>query len=128
MVEPLAKAPGGCEYLFVAVDKFSNWIVVKPMVKYSAANAAEFIEEIMHRFGIPNRIITNLGTTFTSNEFWYTCESCGIEVCYASVAHPRANGQAERANALVLQEVKVRLYEPLKKYGSKWMQELKSVV
>ena len=98
------------------------------MIKYSAAKAAEFIEEIMHRFGISNRIITELGTTFTGNEFWDTCENSGIEVYYAFVAHPRANEQAERANALVLQGLKARMYKPLSKYGSKWTQELKSVV
>ena len=128
MVAPLAKAPGGFEYLFVAIDNFLKSIEVKPMVKYSIAKAAEFIEEIMHRFGIPNRIITDLGSTFTGNEFWDTCENSGIEVCYASVMHPRANRQAERDNALILQGLKARLYEPLKKYGGKWMQELKSVI
>ena len=38
--------------MFFAIDKFSKWIEVKPMVKYSAAKAAEFIEEIMHSFVI----------------------------------------------------------------------------
>ena len=69
MMGPLSKALGGFEYLFVTIDKFSKWIEVKPMVKYSAAKATEFIEEIMHHFGIPNRIITDLGTTFMGNEF-----------------------------------------------------------
>ena len=78
MVGPLERAPGGFEYLFVAIDMFSKWIEVKPIVKYSATKAAEFIEEIMHRFSIPNRIITDLGTTFTGNEFWETCENSGI--------------------------------------------------
>ena len=91
MVGPLAKAPGGFEYLFVAIDKFSKWIEVKPMVKYCATKVAEFIKEIMHRFSIPNRIIIDLGTTFMGNEFWDSCENSGIEVCYAFIAHPRAN-------------------------------------
>jgi hypothetical protein len=31
--------------------------------------AAELLDEIIHRFGLPNNIITDLGTTFTGNDF-----------------------------------------------------------
>jgi hypothetical protein len=53
-VGPLKKAKGGFEYIFVAIDKFTKWIEYKPLVKYSATNAVEFIQDIMHRFRIPN--------------------------------------------------------------------------
>jgi hypothetical protein len=38
-------------------------------VKYNAAKAIEFIQDIMHRFEIPNRIITDFGSPFTTIEF-----------------------------------------------------------
>ncbi|CAO2163659.1 unnamed protein product [Urochloa humidicola] len=66
MVGPLPVAPGSFEYLFVAIDKFTKWIEVFPMVKFSAPK----------------------------------------EVRYASVAHPRSNGQAERANAMILDGIR----------------------
>ena len=53
-VGPLKKAKGGFEYIFVAIDKFTKWIEYKPLAKYSAAKADEFIQDIMHRFGMPN--------------------------------------------------------------------------
>jgi hypothetical protein len=53
-VGPLKKAKGGFEYIFVAIDKFTKWIEYKPLVKYSAAKAVEFIQDIMHRFSMPN--------------------------------------------------------------------------
>jgi hypothetical protein len=43
-VRPLKKANGGFEYIFVAIDKFTKWIEYKPLVKYSAAKAVEFID------------------------------------------------------------------------------------
>jgi hypothetical protein len=49
-------------------------------------------------------------------------------VYYASVAHPRCNGQVERANGLILQGLKARIFDPIEKYGSKWIQELPRVV
>jgi transposase InsO family protein len=53
----------------VAIDKFTEWIEYKPLVKYSATKAVEFIQDIMRRFGMPNRVITDLGSPFTAIEF-----------------------------------------------------------
>ena len=51
-----------------------------------------------------------------------------FEVKYASVAHPRANGQVEHINSLVLDGLKKRLYDANTKKGGKWIQELPHVV
>ena len=69
MIGPFKKASGGYDHILVAVDKFTKWIEVKPIKALTAAKAAEFIGEIVHRFGVPNRIITDLGTNFTGREF-----------------------------------------------------------
>ncbi|MCP6606483.1 hypothetical protein NL500_30265, partial [Klebsiella pneumoniae] len=81
----------------------------------TAEKAVQFIRELTHRFGIPHRIITDLGSNFTGSAFWDYCENSGIKVHYASVAHPRANGQAERANGLLLDGVKQRMYRELER-------------
>jgi hypothetical protein len=44
------------------------------------------------------------------------------------VAHPRANGQFERANGLILDGLKKRLYDENSKKGKKWINEISSVV
>jgi hypothetical protein len=41
------------------VDKFTKWVKVKPAASVTAAKAVEFIREIMYRFGVPNKIITD---------------------------------------------------------------------
>lgn len=82
----------------------------------------------MHHFGMPNRVITDLGSPFTAIEFRSWAQDCGISINYASVAHPQANGQVERANGLILAGLKPRLYEKLEDYGSKWIEELPKVV
>ena len=94
-VGPLKTAVGGYSHIFVSIDKFTKWIKVKPVTATTAAKAAEFIEEISHRFRVPNRIITDLGTSFTGSELWDYCQESCIDVYYASVAHPRCNGQVE---------------------------------
>jgi len=44
------------------------------------------------------------------------------------VAHPRTNDQVERANDMILQGLKPRIYNHLKKFGKKWVEELFSVL
>jgi transposase InsO family protein len=82
----------------------------------------------MHRFGIPNRVITNLDSPFTAIEFRNWAQDYDISIDYASVAHPEANRQVERANRLILARLKPRLYEELEDYSSKWIEELPKVV
>jgi IS30 family transposase len=68
-----------------------------------------FIYDILHHFGFLNTIIMDLGSNFHSHHFWDFYERSSIEVNYVSVAHPRANGQVECANGLILDGLKKRL-------------------
>jgi hypothetical protein len=54
--------------------------------------AVKFIGDITHCFGVPNRIITDLGKAFTGSIFCDFCQENTIDVYYSSVAHPRCNG------------------------------------
>src|SRR4051812_15591845 len=47
----------------------------------------------------------------------FTHEDLGSKVCFASVAHPRSNGQAERANAEVLRGLRTKTFDRLHKSG-----------
>jgi transposase InsO family protein len=80
------------------------------------------------RFGVPNRVITDNGTQFTSQYFQEYCEDIGIQLYFTSVAHPRSNGQVERANAEILKGLKIRTYCDLEKHGARWIDELPSVL
>ena len=106
----------------------TKWIEAKPVASITAAKAVEFISEIIHRFGVMNTIITDNGTQFTAREFTTFCDTKGIKVNYASVAHPQSNGQVERANDMILQELKPRIFDRLKPYAEKWMKELGAVL
>nr|AAR96234.1 putative polyprotein [Oryza sativa Japonica Group]ABF96264.1 retrotransposon protein, putative, Ty3-gypsy subclass [Oryza sativa Japonica Group] len=128
MVGPFKKAVGGYTHLFVAIDKFSKWIEAKPVVTITADNAPDFFINIVHRFGVPNRIITDNGRQFTGGVFKDCCEDFGIKICYASVAHPMSNGQVERANGMILQGIKARVFDRLKPYAGKWVEQLPSVL
>jgi ribonuclease HI len=62
LVGPLQKALGGFSHLLVAIDKFSKWIEVRPLTSIKSEQAVAFFTNIIHRFGVPNSIITDNGT------------------------------------------------------------------
>jgi hypothetical protein len=109
MIGPLPTAPGGLNRVLVAIDKFTRWIKVKPVTCPKVDRVLDFLDELVHHYGLPHRIITDLGSNINNHQFWEYCENCGIDVRYVSVAHPRANGQVERANGMVLDALKKRL-------------------
>jgi hypothetical protein len=121
MIEPFKPAPRGYHWVYVIIDKFSKWIEYKPLVLGTAKKVAELLDEIIHCFCLPNSIITDLGSTFTSNDFWNFCNDRGIVVKYVSMVHPRANG-------IILDALKKRLYRENDKHPRRWLKELLVVV
>jgi hypothetical protein len=117
-VGPFRSAPGGYIHILVVVDNFTKWIEVRPVAKVTSEEAVKFIGDITHRFGVPNRIITDLGKAFTASVFWYFCQENTIDVYYFSVAHPRCNGHVERANDMVLQALKDRIDDDASNYAT----------
>jgi IS30 family transposase len=106
MIGPLPTAPGGFNRVLVAIEKFTKWIEVKPATCPKADRVLDFLDELVHRYGLPHRIIIDLGSNFNNHQLWEYCENSGIDVRYVSVAHPRANGQVEHANGMVLDALK----------------------
>jgi hypothetical protein len=128
IVGPLRKAPGGYTHLLVAIDKFSKWVEVRPITNLRAEQVMTFFTNIVYRFGVPNSIITDNGSQFTGWKFLEFCDKYHIRMDWAAVAHPQTNGQVERANCMILQGLKPRIFDRLNKFGRKWLQELPTVV
>ena len=106
MAGPLRTGASGFTHLLVAVDKFTKWIEAKPIKKLDSHTAIKFMKKIVFRYGVPHSIITDNGSNFDSEEFKAFCATQGTRLDYASMAHPQSNGQAERANGLILQGLK----------------------
>jgi transposase InsO family protein len=128
MIGPFKKAQEGYTYVLVAIDIFIKWIEYKSIATLTSTKTVEFIQEIIFRFRIPKSIITDLGSNFTSAEFFDFCEQKCIQVKYALVAHPRANGQVERANGMILEALRKKVFDKNKKLVGKWIRELPYVV
>jgi transposase InsO family protein len=124
MIGVFPTTPGGSNRVLVDIDKFTKWIEVKPVTCPKADRVLDFLDELVHRYGLPHRIITDLGSNFNNHHFWEYCENSGIDVRYVSVAHPRANEQVESTNGVVLDALKKRLHDAANSKGGKWIKEL----
>ena len=111
MVGPLKKGTGCFTHLLIAIDKFTKWIDAKPITNIHSEEAVKFFLDIIYQFGVPNYIITDHGTNFTGKKFLDFSDGYGIRIDWASVGHPRTNGQLERANGMVLQGLKPHIFD-----------------
>lgn len=126
---PFPRAPGGYRYLYVAINKFTKWAEVEPVHTIPTGSAVKFTKGLMSWFGVPNRIITDNGSRFTSKLFETYCPNHGTQICYTSTAHPWSNGQAERTNTEFLRGLNERIFkEKLEDCDRGWVEELQSVL
>jgi hypothetical protein len=65
----LPKAPSGFKYLFVGIDTFSKWMKVMPTVNITQEAAVKFLQNIIYRFGVHRRVLTDNGTQFKGAKF-----------------------------------------------------------
>ena len=83
--------------LLVVVDAHSKWVEA---VTVSSATSQVTIEKLRHMFathGLPEVLVSDNGTPFTSAEFSTFMEANGIRHLRSAPYHPASNGLAERA-------------------------------
>jgi hypothetical protein len=56
--------------VLVAIDKFTKWIEVKTVTCLKADSVLDFLDELVHHYGLPDCIITDLGSNYNNHQFW----------------------------------------------------------
>jgi ribonuclease HI len=77
MIGPLPTAQGGLNRVLVAIDKFTKWIKVKPVTCPKADRVLNFLDELVHRYRLPHRIIIDLGSNFNNHHSGSTVRIAG---------------------------------------------------
>lgn len=99
---PFVKSKRGNTHLLVIVDGFTKFVFAKPVRNTKTQSAIRVLEEIFYTFRVPDRIISDRGTCFTSHAFKRFCLDKGVKHILNAVASPRSNGQVERYNRTIL--------------------------
>ena len=97
-VGPLETTSKGNKHILTVKDCFTRWLEAFPVPAQTAKATVQLLEEhIFCRFGIPERIHSDMGTQFTSNLFHLVAETYGIEVTTTPAYSPKSNS-VERAH------------------------------
>ena len=81
----------------IAIDSHSKWLEVKLMNTITASDTIVELKEIFATHGLPDKIVSDNGPSFTAHEFKLFCTANGIEHITTSPYHPAGNGLAEKA-------------------------------
>ena len=94
-----------CTCILVVIDRLTKMghFIPLPSVPSSVETADVFINSIFRLHGLPDEIITDRGTQFTS-KFWNAvCSSLNVSLSLSSPFHHQSNGQTERVNSVIEQ-------------------------
>jgi hypothetical protein len=100
----------GQRFMLVAMDYFTKWTRVVPLKNMTYKEVILFItEHIIHRFGIPQTLTTDQGTSFVSSQVREFIESYNIRLLNSSPYYAQANGQAESSNKTLIKIIKKKI-------------------
>ena len=80
----------------VIVDAYSKFVEVVPMGQATTTNTMAALRRVFSYFGLPEHLVTDNGSQFTSTEFQKFLKENGIEHTLTAPGHPATKGLAER--------------------------------
>jgi hypothetical protein len=102
----LCSSKGHC-FVIAATDFFTKWTEAIPLKNMTHRELLEFITgHIIHRFGIPQTLTTDQGTSFIFKEVHEFVHSYVIKLLNSSPYYAQDNGQAESSNKTLVKLIK----------------------
>jgi len=96
-IEP--KASNGHRFILVAIVYFTKWVEATSYANFTKQVVVCFIKNnIISRYGVPRKIITDNGTNLNNNMMKELCSEFKIEHHNSSPYRPQMNGAVEAAN------------------------------
>ena len=80
----------------IIVDAHSKWLDTHIMSSITSTKTIQVIRSVFTRHGLPQKVVTDNGTLFTSQEFQAFMKANGIKHVTSSPYHLSTNGLAER--------------------------------
>lgn len=110
LIEGLPKSDG-YDCILVVVDRLTKMALFIPTSRDLTAEslASLYLEHVFSKHGIPQSVISDRGSEFTSR-FWRSfTKLLGIELCFSTAYHPESDGQTERTNQSLEQYLRMYL-------------------
>ena len=124
LVGPLPPSEGHT-HLLTLVDRTSRWFEAIPLTEPSSEQCCNaFIRGWVKNFGIPSKLSSDNGNTFTSRLWKDLQDKLGTIVHYAPLYSPQAVGGVERQHRDLKQALKTALLRMGDTNGRNWMDVL----
>lgn len=120
IVGPLVRSGRGHQYILVVCDYATRFPEAFPLTTVTAPAVLRCLVQLFSRVGVPDEIITDQGTNFTSKLLQLFHQQLGITVIKTTPYHPQTDGLVERFN----QTLKRMLQKFVSDNGRDWDQWL----
>ncbi|KAI5327446.1 hypothetical protein L3X38_026842 [Prunus dulcis] len=112
-------------FINVATDYFTKWVEAKPIKTTTSQEIITFIEQqIIQRFGIPESITTDRGSSFISRDMLNMAEAFKFKLLQSTPYYAQANGQAESSNKVIINIIRKMLEKNPKQWHEKLSETL----
>lgn len=111
IVGPTPATRSGNKYMLVCVDYLTRWPEVVPMPDQTSPVVAKaWIQKVLSRHCIPEKVLTDQGSNFSSELMEGVYHHLGITRISTTAYHPQTNGLVERFNR-TLKDMLAKLME-----------------
>ena len=116
-VGPLEPTSQGNKYIIVATEHFTKWPEAKAVPDIKATTIADFLyNEIVTRYGTPEKILTDQGSSFDNQLIKAFLQVMGTRHTMTTAYHPQTNGHTEKFNGTLCDEISKLMYQK----GNEW--------
>jgi len=99
---PFKTSRHGNKFIIIAIDHFTKFIEICATTTFDAATTAVFIfNQVICRWGMVEKIITDQGVSFEAFMFQQLCMLLNTEKLHTTTYHAPGNGITERVNKTV---------------------------
>jgi len=102
IIGPIHTTCRGNRYIITAIDAFSKWAYAQACQSVATQTVISFVEDqILSKHGMPEVIISDQGSQFTSREWQAFVKKYGFKHNTTTPYHPQSNGIDERFNGTI---------------------------
>lgn len=102
LLGPLTATPKGYKHILAVIDGFTKFCWLFPTKSTTTKEVVDKLTVIEATFGNPEKLVSDRGAAFTLEDFREYCTARGIHHLLITTGVPRANGQVERLNIVII--------------------------
>ena len=112
IVGPLPRTKQGFKYILTVIDHSTRFPLAVPLKETSAKTVAEALQNhVFCMFGLPEELISDQGTNFTSEVMAALLDSLDVTHIKTTPYHPETNGMLERFHRSLKQSLRKSIPE-----------------